>query len=79
MDAYSWEGLFYVTGTIGILWCAAWWYLMFDRPELHPRLTDKEKQVIRRKTKVNFSMENLVSFLLRKRMSIIEGRFSETL
>lgn len=68
IDAFSWEGVFYATGITGILWCGAWWYLMFDRPELHPRLTDEEKQAIRGKTKINFSVENLVSHSLERRI-----------
>ncbi|XP_031355449.1 sialin-like [Photinus pyralis] len=44
----GWKYVFYVSGTLGILWCLAWYYLAFDKPELHPRIEYKELNYISR-------------------------------
>ncbi|XP_031355448.1 sialin-like [Photinus pyralis] len=44
----GWKYVFYVSGTLGILWCLAWYFLAFDKPELHPRIEYKELHYISR-------------------------------
>ena len=43
---FGWEWAFLGTGGIGLLWLLVWW-LMYDRPDHHPRLTSSELAYIR--------------------------------
>ncbi len=43
---YGWEAAFVGTGAIGFLWLVAWW-LMYDHPDRHPRVTRAELAHIR--------------------------------
>ena len=42
----GWEATFYITGGTGFLWLALWW-LFYDDPEKHPRLSRAELEYIR--------------------------------
>jgi ACS family sodium-dependent inorganic phosphate cotransporter len=42
---FAWPSVLYVTGTITLLWNIAWFYLAYDSPEQHPRISDKEVEV----------------------------------
>lgn len=42
----GWESVFYVTGAIGLVWSVAWFFLIFDSPRQHPRITIEERQYI---------------------------------
>jgi ACS family hexuronate transporter-like MFS transporter len=44
--AYGWYWAFIITGLLGFLWLAVWW-LMYERPERHPRLSPAELAYIR--------------------------------
>ena len=44
--AYGWYWAFVLTGLLGFIWLVAWW-LMYDRPERHPRLRPAELAYIR--------------------------------
>lgn len=44
--SYGWESAFYVTGALPILWFVAWWFLVFDSPDKHPRIDEEEKNTI---------------------------------
>ncbi|XP_023727998.1 vesicular glutamate transporter 2 isoform X6 [Cryptotermes secundus] len=43
---FGWRVVFYVTGSVGILWCLIWWLLAFDTPAQHPRITPSERRYI---------------------------------
>lgn len=43
---WGWTSVFYSTGIIGILWSVAWFYLIYDSPETHPRISQEERQEI---------------------------------
>lgn len=43
---WGWRIVFYTTGTIGMLWCVVWYFLAFNTPEQHPRISTKELQYI---------------------------------
>jgi MFS family permease len=43
---FGWRVVFYVTGTVGILWCLMWSLLAFDTPAQHPRISASERQYI---------------------------------
>ncbi|XP_049800823.1 sialin-like isoform X3 [Schistocerca nitens] len=42
----NWQAVFYVTGTIGILWFISWWWLVYDNPADHPRISESELEHI---------------------------------
>lgn len=43
---FGWRIVFYVTGSCGVLWCVVWWFLAFDTPAEHPRITASERHYI---------------------------------
>jgi len=46
MDWLGWESVFYITGSIGLLWHICWTYLVYDSPRIHPTITEKELKYI---------------------------------
>lgn len=42
----GWESVFYVTGSIGLVWSVAWFLLVFDSPAQHPRISVEERRYI---------------------------------
>jgi ACS family hexuronate transporter-like MFS transporter len=42
---FGWQGAFIMTGTIGFLWFAGWWWIYY-RPEQHPRIESEELALI---------------------------------
>lgn len=44
----GWPSVFYVFGGLGILWSLAWFLLVSDRPDIHPSISQEEKQYILR-------------------------------
>eukprot|EP00092_Neocalanus_flemingeri_P030040 GFUD01032614.1.p1 GENE.GFUD01032614.1~~GFUD01032614.1.p1 ORF type:complete len:475 (-),score=61.04 GFUD01032614.1:7-1431(-) len=45
-DYVGWESVFYVFGAIGIVWFVGWCFLVFDGPDVHPRISEEEKAFI---------------------------------
>lgn len=43
---FGWRPVFYTTGTIGVLWCIMWYFLAFDTPSDHPRISPQELEYI---------------------------------
>ncbi|XP_078486392.1 sialin-like [Ciona intestinalis] len=43
---FGWECVFYVTGSIGLLWSIAWFLLIHDSPLKHPRISIQESNYI---------------------------------
>ncbi|CAH2092904.1 unnamed protein product [Euphydryas editha] len=46
IENFGWAAAFYVPGAIGVVWCAAWWFLVYDSPTQHPRISSGEKEYI---------------------------------
>lgn len=46
---FGWESVFYITGGIGLVWSIAWFFLVFDSPAQHPRITTEERYEIESK------------------------------
>ena len=44
----GWESIFYVFGTIGLFWCAAWAWVVKDSPEEDRNITDRYNYLIGR-------------------------------
>jgi MFS transporter, ACS family, hexuronate transporter len=42
----GWEATFYITGAIGFIWVAAWWWI-YEPPEKHPKLSPAELSYIK--------------------------------
>ncbi|XP_969878.2 sialin [Tribolium castaneum] len=43
---WGWEWVFYVSGVAGTVWFIAWWFLVYDSPAKHPRISEQEKEYI---------------------------------
>ncbi|CAH2043611.1 unnamed protein product, partial [Iphiclides podalirius] len=46
IENFGWDYAFYIPGIIAIVWSAFWWFLVYDSPVKHPRISDKEKKYI---------------------------------
>jgi ACS family sodium-dependent inorganic phosphate cotransporter len=42
----GWESVFYVTGVVGLVWSVAWFFVVFDSPAQHPRISQEERLYI---------------------------------
>lgn len=42
----GWRPTFVLLGAFGVLWCVAWWFVAWDRPEDHPRVDEAERAFI---------------------------------
>ena len=42
----GWESVFYVFGSLGVLWFLAWSLLVFDGPDKHPRISHDEREYL---------------------------------
>ncbi|KAJ3657207.1 hypothetical protein Zmor_016225 [Zophobas morio] len=55
---WGWASVFYVTGSIALTWSLCWFYLIYDSPEEHPRISTTEKEKLRLEIKpVNTSLK----------------------
>lgn len=46
LSKFSWHTVFYVTGSIGLSWCVLWYFLAFNTPAKHPRISEEELNYI---------------------------------
>lgn len=42
----GWESVFYVTGVVALVWSVVWFFVVFDSPAQHPRISQEERQYI---------------------------------
>lgn len=42
----DWASVFYVFGGIGLVWCVAFFFLCYDTPAMHPRISNAERDYI---------------------------------
>ena len=42
----GWRAVFYCTGGLNLLVSLLWWAFVYDRPDLHPRMSREEKKHI---------------------------------
>ena len=45
-DYFGWEAVFYVTGGTTLVWIFFWFYLVYDTPAMHPRISKEEQEYI---------------------------------
>ncbi|XP_021945378.1 sialin isoform X2 [Folsomia candida] len=50
----GWPQLFYFAGSIGLFWCVLTYFLVFEWPEDHPRISPKEVQYIQKHRAVQY-------------------------
>jgi ACS family sodium-dependent inorganic phosphate cotransporter len=43
----GWPSVFYISGGITLLWTMAWFYLVYDSPEQHSRISREEKELLK--------------------------------
>ena len=43
---YGWEMIFYSFGVLGFIWAAFWYFMITDRPDDHPTISQYEKDMI---------------------------------
>ncbi|KAK0164155.1 hypothetical protein PV328_002816 [Microctonus aethiopoides] len=60
INLLGWKAVFYFGSLIGIIWYLAWYFLAFDTPMEHPRISEKERTYILNnlETSVDYSGEN---------------------
>ncbi|KAF6201727.1 hypothetical protein GE061_004122 [Apolygus lucorum] len=46
LDIYDWPVIFYLFGTLGVLWYVFWIFLCYNDPASHPYITEKEKDYL---------------------------------
>ena len=42
----GWESVFYVFGSLGVLWFLAWSLVVYDGPDVHPRISCDEREYL---------------------------------
>ncbi|RZB39823.1 sialin, partial [Asbolus verrucosus] len=42
----GWPSVFYVTGSVSLVWSMSWFYLVYDSPGQHPRITTEEREAL---------------------------------
>jgi MFS transporter, ACS family, solute carrier family 17 (sodium-dependent inorganic phosphate cotransporter), member 5 len=47
----GWPLSFYLFGVLGFIWCIFWYFLVYDTPESHPRISVEERLYIQRSLK----------------------------
>lgn len=43
----NWQAVFYMIGSIGVLWTILWFLFTAETPDKHPSISDDEKEFIR--------------------------------
>ena len=51
VPSFGWECPFYVIGGITVVWFVAWCIFVFDTPDKHPRISQKEREYINNELK----------------------------
>ncbi|XP_064611638.1 uncharacterized transporter slc-17.2-like [Liolophura sinensis] len=42
----GWPSIFYIFGGVACIWLVCWFYVVYDTPEVHPRISASEKEYI---------------------------------
>ena len=58
MTYLGWEWAFYLFGLVGVLWFAAWQYIVSTRPQDHPRISAAELDFIQSNARFSEAAEN---------------------
>lgn len=71
IDLWGWEWVFYINGFLGTLWYIAWYSLVFDSPDQHPRISEQERKYIKASLGGSFAKENVSYFFYKKMLNLI--------
>lgn len=44
--SYEWTSIYYIFGSLGVIWCAVWYVFCYSRPYLHPFISAREKSFL---------------------------------
>ena len=63
-DSLGWQAVFYIQGAMSVFVVGSWWYVVYDSPAQHPRISAKEREYITSTTatpvsKVGYSFNTL--------------------
>ena len=45
-DSLGWQAVFYIQGAMSVFVVGSWWYVVYDSPAQHPRISVKEREYI---------------------------------
>ncbi|KAL0269008.1 UNVERIFIED_CONTAM: hypothetical protein PYX00_010755 [Menopon gallinae] len=48
ITCFGWDYVFYFIGSLTLIWCLAWWILVYDSPSVHPRISQEELDYLKR-------------------------------
>ena len=65
----GWPSIFYIGGALCLVFCVVWYFVVYDTPMEHPRISDKEKKFIT--AAMEATIKESVSFMLVFRSFII--------
>ncbi|KAL0275710.1 UNVERIFIED_CONTAM: hypothetical protein PYX00_003493 [Menopon gallinae] len=54
LTTWGWPAVFYVSGVVTLIWYAAWLFLVYETPEVHPRISKKEKKYLKDNVEANY-------------------------
>ncbi|XP_069705446.1 sialin-like isoform X1 [Periplaneta americana] len=46
INQLGWEAMFHIPGILGLIWFIVWWFVVYDTPQKHPRISDTELKYI---------------------------------
>jgi hypothetical protein len=58
----NWQVAFYFYGIIGLIWSVYWWYFSYERPAIHPKISESERIYIEESIGEASSIANKVNF-----------------
>ncbi|EFA02691.2 hypothetical protein TcasGA2_TC008412 [Tribolium castaneum] len=61
IDVCGWASIFYFVGSVTLIWVGVWFYLVYDSPNEHPRITPDERIQIGREI-ANFEIKKYSLF-----------------
>ncbi|CAF1638024.1 unnamed protein product, partial [Adineta ricciae] len=45
-EYFNWQVAFYFYGLVGIIWSVYWWHSSYERPAIHPKISEEERVYI---------------------------------
>ena len=68
----GWPSIFYIGGALCLVFCVVWYFVVYDTPMEHPRISDKEKKFIT--AAMEATIKESVSYMLVFRSFIISPK-----
>lgn len=64
ISAYGWKAAFYVTSGLMLVFYVLWVFLIYDTPDIHPGITEKEKTYIKEQIGTSVSKQKVRAEIL---------------